>query len=65
MKLRQVSVLGLAALPFLAGCGSSIEDDIQGKWVSTTCEVRPGPENSKLYVKREYNIKESSWSGTL
>jgi hypothetical protein len=65
-RTLKFSALSLAVLPLLSGCGGdSIKDDIQGKWASTTCEVRPGPENSKLYVKREYDIKESSWTGTL
>ncbi|SET91455.1 hypothetical protein [Stigmatella erecta] len=61
------SALSLAILPLLSGCGGdSIKDDIQGKWVSTTCEVRPtGEPNESLYIKREYDIKESTWAGTL
>ncbi|WP_225411772.1 hypothetical protein [Stigmatella hybrida] len=66
-RTLKFSALSLAILPLLSGCGSdSIKDDIQGKWVSTGCEVRPTEEeDSKLYVMREYDIKESTWSGTL
>lgn len=59
------ALLPLTAVPLLAGCGGGLKDDIQGKWVSTTCEVRPAPNNGKLYVKREYDIKDSTWTGTL
>jgi hypothetical protein len=67
MRPLKMASLCLAALPLLAGCGSSggIQDSIKGHWVSTTCEVRPGASNSKLYIKRDYTIRDTTWTGAL
>ncbi|MBN1209760.1 MAG: hypothetical protein JXB05_33230 [Myxococcaceae bacterium] len=63
-RIFRLAMLPVAALPLLAGCGG-IQDDIQGKWASTTCETRPGPNGSSLFVKRVYEIQETTWTGTL
>ncbi|WP_224373058.1 hypothetical protein [Hyalangium versicolor] len=65
IQILKVASLSLAALPLLVSCGGGFKEDIKGRWASTTCEVRPGANGSSLYVKREYDIQDETWTGTL
>lgn len=65
MRILKIAALSLAALPLFTGCGSSIKDDVKGHWASTTCETRPGAGGSSLFVKRDYDIQDTTWTGTL
>lgn len=55
------SVVPAAVLPLLvapvAGCGSSISQQLAGRWVSAACE----PAGPGLYVKRDFTLTESTW----
>jgi hypothetical protein len=63
--MNAIRLAALAVLCFTSQALAEEPPSIVGQWKSTQCEVRPGPNGQKYYVKRDFTYTKNDSKGII